>query len=202
MVYCGGNDSTEKSYNPCNYNFVELSNLTTSDINLNGLYLHYTENAKSIDGSRYWITLPLKGTIRKDSTFLIRGAKCGQDNFAHIKVGKPDMYWSQEQTYNSTHLDDEEYSVWDDNGFLKFSSTCSFYLSGSDTPTDATYDKTPLVTDQPYIKSPVGVIYGYIDLVGFGVYNAVNMPSNGDSPASEATKDRLMIRYYTMDPTS
>lgn len=202
MVYCGGNDSTEKSYNPCNYNFVELANLTTSDINLNGLYLHYTENAKSIDGSRYWITLPLKGTIKKDSTFLIRGAKCGQDNFAHIKVGTPDMYWTQEQTFNSTHLDDEEYSVWDDNGFLKFSSTCSFYLSGSDTPTDATYDKTPLVTDQPFIKTPTGVIYGYIDLVGFGVYNAVNMPSNGDSPADEATKDRLMIRYYTMDPTS
>ena len=124
-----------------------LANLTTSDINLNGLYLHYTENGKAADGSRYWITLPLKGTIKKDSTFLIRGAQCGQETFAHIKVGKPDMYWSKELTYNPSMFEEDDYSVWDENEMLKFSNTCSFYLSGSDTTLEATYDKTPLVND-------------------------------------------------------
>ena len=202
MVYCGGNSSTSKSYNPCDYNFIELANLTTSDINLNGLYLHYTENGKAADGSRYWITLPLKGTIKKDSTFLIRGAQCGQETFAHIKVGKPDMYWSKELTYNPSMFEEDDYSVWDENGMLKFSNTCSFYLSGSDTTLEATYEKTPLVNDQPYYTKPVGVIFGYIDLVGFGKYDSVNMPANGGKPAAEASVDKLMIRYYVLDPTS
>ena len=42
MVYCG-NDSGEKDFNPCSHNFIELSNLSKVDINLKGLYLHYTE---------------------------------------------------------------------------------------------------------------------------------------------------------------
>jgi hypothetical protein len=105
MVYCGGNESTSDSYNPCDYNFIELSNLTTEDINLKGLYLHYTENGKAEDGSRYWITLPLKGTIKKGSTFLIKGAKCGQEKFAHINVKTPDMYWTKLHTYHPTMFD-------------------------------------------------------------------------------------------------
>lgn len=202
MVYCGGNDSTSSSYNPCNYNFVELSNLTTADINLNGLYLHYTENGKDVDGSRYWITLPLKGTIKKDSTFLIRGARCGQDKYAHICVGKPDMYWSKDLTYNPTMFETDEYSVWDDENMLKFSNTCSFYLSGSNTSLDATFSTTPLIESSPYLSSPVGVIYGYIDLVGFGSYGGVNMPANGNAPAETASTNRLMMRYYSMDPVN
>lgn len=202
MVYCGGNGSSSKSYNPCDYNFVELSNLTKEDINLNGLYLHYTENGKAADGSRYWITLPLKGTIKKDSTFLIRGAQCGDSKFSHIHVGQPDLYWSKSLTYNPTMFEEEDYSVWDENELLKFNSTCSFYLSGSDTTLEATYKTTPLIHDQPYYTNPIGVIFGYIDLVGFGKYSGINMPANGGKPAEEATSDKLLVRYYTMDPTS
>lgn len=202
MVYCGGNDSNENSYNPCDYNFIELANLTTSDVNLNGLYLHYTENGKAADGSRYWITLPLKGTIKKDSTFLIRGAKCSNSKFSHINVGKPDMYWNKNITYNPTMFEEDDYSVWDESGMLKFSNTSAFYLSGSDTILDATYKVTPFIHDQPYYTKPVGVVFGYIDLVGFGKYDGINMPANGGKPAVEASKDKLMVRYYTLDPVN
>ena len=41
-IYCGG-DSSSKDYNPCSHNFIELANLTKVDLNLKGLYLHYTE---------------------------------------------------------------------------------------------------------------------------------------------------------------
>jgi hypothetical protein len=41
-LYAGG-DSTSKDYNPCSHNFIELCNLTNIDLNLKGLYLHYTE---------------------------------------------------------------------------------------------------------------------------------------------------------------
>jgi len=41
-IYCGG-DSTSKDYNPCSHNFIEISNLANIDLNLKGLYLHYTE---------------------------------------------------------------------------------------------------------------------------------------------------------------
>ena len=200
MVYCGGNESTSASYNPCDYNFVELSNLTTEDINLKGLYLHYTENGKAEDGSRYWITLPLEGTIKKDSTFLIRGAKCGQEKFARIHTGTPDMYWSKSRTYNPTMFEEDEYSVWDEEGLLKFSHNCSFYLSGSDNHLEATYKDTPLIVDQPF-QTNGEVIFGYIDLVGFGSYDSVNLPANGASQVSAST-DKLMVRYYNLDPVN
>ena len=41
-IYSGG-DATAKDYNPSSHNFVELVNLIETEINLNGLYLHYTE---------------------------------------------------------------------------------------------------------------------------------------------------------------
>ena len=41
-LYCGGL-GTSKDYNPCSHNFVELVNLANTDLNLKGLYLHYTE---------------------------------------------------------------------------------------------------------------------------------------------------------------
>ena len=62
-IYCGG-DSSSKDYNPCSHNFIELVNLTKVDLNLKGLYLHYTEK----DTGR-WVTLPLKGVIKPKGTF-------------------------------------------------------------------------------------------------------------------------------------
>ena len=42
MVYTGGT-SGKYDYNPVSHNFVELCNLGNTDLNLKGLYLHYTE---------------------------------------------------------------------------------------------------------------------------------------------------------------
>ena len=67
-VYCG-NEGDSLSYNPVSHNFVELSNLGNEDLNLKGLYLHYTER-----DSGYWVTLPLIGVIKAGNTFLIKGA--------------------------------------------------------------------------------------------------------------------------------
>jgi hypothetical protein len=40
--YLGGLDKDEHSYQPCSHNYIELANITNSDINLNGLCLMYT----------------------------------------------------------------------------------------------------------------------------------------------------------------
>ena len=45
-LYCGGKDANEHTLNYCSHNFVELSNLTTSDINLKGLSLQYAIDGK------------------------------------------------------------------------------------------------------------------------------------------------------------
>ncbi|MGL4373037.1 MAG: hypothetical protein ACRCS6_04580, partial [Turicibacter sp.] len=42
MVYCGAGNG-QYSYCPVSHNFVELSNTGNKDVNLKGLYLHYTE---------------------------------------------------------------------------------------------------------------------------------------------------------------
>jgi hypothetical protein len=49
MVYCGG-DSNKYSYNPVSHSFIELCNISTQDLNLNGLYLHYSEGTSVING--------------------------------------------------------------------------------------------------------------------------------------------------------
>jgi len=88
-VYCGGESATKTSYNPVSHNFVELCNLGKKDLNLKGLYLHYTcKNAGK------WITLPLRGIIKSMNSFLIKGAQCSllDVNTTYIQVGEPDMY--------------------------------------------------------------------------------------------------------------
>ena len=83
----GGLASDEHSYNYCSHHFVELSNLTNEDINLNGLSLQY-----ATEGTQ-WQVLPLWGTIKAQSTFLIRGAQCSvmDANTTKIKVKTYDM---------------------------------------------------------------------------------------------------------------
>lgn len=64
-LYCGGLTADEHSYNYCSHNFVELSNLTDADINLNGLSLQYSS------GGTNWEVLPLEGLIKKEKHFLL-----------------------------------------------------------------------------------------------------------------------------------
>ena len=81
--YCGGDNSDVHTINYCTHNFVELSNLTDKDINLEGLSLQYAK------GNGAWIdVLPLKGIIKSGGTFLIRGAECSNYDSSKIKVEK------------------------------------------------------------------------------------------------------------------
>ena len=192
MVYCGS-DNGATDYSPVSHNFIEISNLTTQDLNLKGLYLHYTEMS-----SGYWVTLPLKGVVKSMSTFLIRGAQCSVQNIntTLIKVGTPDLYWTKSDTINSTLLDTSTHSIWDSNNLLKMSYNCALFISGEDSAN--TWTVTPLSNSTPWTAS--GVIKWYVDLVGFGSYNSKTLPCEGGSFSTNL--NTLPVRYYTMDPVS
>ena len=43
------------------------------------------------------------------------------------------MYWTKAATYSSTALEIEgERTLWDENGLIKFSNNCAFYISGEE----------------------------------------------------------------------
>lgn len=166
-VYCGGKDD-EHSYNYCSHNFVELSNLTDSDINLNGLSLQYSE------GGTDWKVLPLWGTIKKQSTFLIRGNQCSvlNVNTTRIKVTTFDMEWD-----------------------IKFSDkNAKFFL---------TYGTDPCTIVNPFtaINGTTALYNGYIDLVGFTSESGSDgIDAYERSSFDFLSKNRIMTKYYTMDP--
>lgn len=198
MVYCGGT-SENKDYNPVSHNFVELCNLGNKDLNLKGLYLHYTEK-----NSGNWVTLPLIGTLKSQGTFLIRGAQCSvlDVNTTLIKVGEPDIEWTKDVTYHNNILDTDEdqeagvqaYSIWSKDNKIKFSNNCSFYLSAEE---DTDYFKTNVLnTTAPWTTN--GVLKWYVDLVGIGSYEDKNMPCES-APISKTGNNVLLMRYYNMD---
>lgn len=191
-VYCG-NEGDDKSYNPVSHNFVELSNLSKADLNLKGLYLHYTERS-----SGYWVTLPLEGIIKAQSTFLIRGAQCSVENIntTLIKVEEPDIYWTKSNTLNPNVLEvDNERTIWDNDGLIKFANDCAFYISGEES-TDYFKSHT-LETSNPWTTE--GVLKWYVDLVGIGIYNGKQLPSE-KAPITKNGNNILLMRYYNMDP--
>jgi hypothetical protein len=209
MIYCGG-DSDKYSYNPVSHNFIELCNLSTKDLNLKGMYLHYSER-----NSSSWVTLPLYGTIKAGSTFLIRGAQCSVEdvNTTLIKVGTPDMYWTKANTTTisqsalevaaDTAAGTAAHSVWDSDGYLKMENVCSLYLSGSDTTDTYNYASTLLTTSAPYLASEYGVLKYYIDLVGVGTYSVTGVAQPSEVlPFATYGNNILLVRYYTMDPVS
>jgi hypothetical protein len=61
----------------CSHNYVELGNGSKKDINLNGLYLLYTDCSKRLESDigYVWQYLPLTGVIKAGSTFVIRESK-------------------------------------------------------------------------------------------------------------------------------
>ena len=71
-LYCGGLNSNKIMFRPCSHNFVELSNLTNYDINLEEAKV----SLQYIDRTRYnsttdklsWEILPLTGTIKAGGT--------------------------------------------------------------------------------------------------------------------------------------
>lgn len=198
MIYCGA-DSNKYSYNPVSHNFVELCNLGNTDLNLKGLYLHYTER-----NTGDWVTLPLIGTIKSGHTFLIKGSQCSVENVntTLIKVGEPDMYWTKEGTLHNDVLevvgDDgagvQSHSIWGDDGLIKFAYNCSFYLSGAESSTY--FDTNVLQTSAPYNNGQV--LKWYVDLIGIGKYESTNMPSES-APFATNGSNILLMRYYNMD---
>jgi hypothetical protein len=196
MVYCG-NDYGKTDYNYCSHSFIELANLTNIDLNLKGLYLHYTER-----DTNKWISLPLIGVIKAGSTFLIRGAQCSylNTNTTEINVSTYDMLWLKSSTYNNTVLDvagDEAHSIWDSTNLLKMASNCALYISGE--PSTDYYETTVLETSGPW--NSLGCLKWYVDLVGIGSYNSVHMPAEA-SPISTNNNSELLLRYYCMDDVS
>lgn len=177
-LYCGGISSNEYSYNLCSHNFVELSNLTTSDISLKGLSLQYgTEGTE-------WEVLPLWGTIKAGSTFLIRGAQCSvmDVNTTRIKVDTFDMEWRDSK-----------------GELIRFDNTkAKFFL---------TWGTSASKLANPYNNSynPIRVSKGYIDLVGIQIPNAGDadkVDAFENTPYGYMNSNYLFTKYYTMDPVS
>lgn len=199
MIYCGG-ESGSKEYNPVSHNFVELCNLGKKDINLKGLFLHYTEKSTGD-----WVTLPLKGVIKSQGTFLIKGSQCAVENIntTLIKVQEPDIEWTKDITLNNTRLEitgDEgagitSHSIWGTDNKIKFEYNCALYISGEETANF--FEGTVLNTTAPWTSN--GVVKWYVDLVGVGSFNDKAMPCEA-SPFAIKGKDILLMRYYNMDP--
>lgn len=213
MVYCGG-DSNKYSYNPVSHNFIELCNISTQDLNLNGLYLHYSEGEVAVNG-RQWITLPLTGHIPAGGTFLIRCAPCSvyDSNTTLIRVGEPDMEWTYTATKNPEVLEVAEtnetpaHSVWDENRLLKLAYSCSIYLSGGFEEAEQAdysmklatpFDTTPLTTTQLFKSGNVAKYF--IDLLGIGEgMECCTAPFN-NRRTGLTPNNCLIFRYFNMDP--
>lgn len=203
MLYCG--DKNDKySYCPVSHNFIELSNVSNKDINLKGMFLHYTEGSTG-----KWITLPLKGVIKSGNTFLIKGSQCSVEaiNTTLIKVGEPDMYWHKDLTYHNTLLEvtaDEQAgvegsTVWGDDNLLRLSYNSSLFLSGGEND-ENTFKIEPFSHFAPYSNKTV--IKWYIDLFGVGVNDKGQNMQSEVAPFAAKGKNVLITRYFTMDNVS
>ena len=174
--YCGGKESDEHTLNYCSHNFVELSNLTSEDINLKNVTLQYSIS------SNEWQILPLEGVIKAGSTFLIRGAQCSMIDSptTKIKVDKFDMEW---------YITD---SVTGNKELIKFDDTkAKFYLALN---TSAYAGANPYDTTNTYVRADA---LGYIDLVGV---NADGYEANPYTADGGLKNTRLFKKYYSMDP--
>lgn len=86
----------------CSHNYVELGNGSKKDINLNGLYLLYTDCSKRLESDigYVWQYLPLTGVIKAGSTFVIGGKQTNTIKGSMIKVDSYDMEWDIEFKQN------------------------------------------------------------------------------------------------------
>lgn len=93
----------------CSHAFIELTNTSTFDFQLDGCYLHFF--SLSDTGVTTYYNLPLKGVIPAGNTFLIRGKKYAdyKNSNVFIKVSTFDMEWFSEKnelidlTVNTTY---------------------------------------------------------------------------------------------------
>lgn len=171
--YCGGDNSNEHTINYCTHHFVELSNLTDSDINLSGLSLQYRKS-----GGAWSDVLPLNGIIKSHSTFLIRGGVCSNYDCAKIKIDKYDMEW------RNTEGDLVKFSDVDAPSFLLCFGVESF---GNDNPGWSTFDKNSVSTR-------------LIDLIGVNTFKqASSFETKAYGYNKESLRTALFKKYYAMD---
>lgn len=197
--YLGGLDTDEHSYQPCSHNFVELSNISYHDINLNGLCLLYTYNDTT------WFKLPLWGVCKAQSTFLIRGAQCSvmDVNTTKIKVKTFDMEWTvlgNDGEYRPIKFDRGNnqaafYLCWCD-----LTDNNKIYILDGDENVKANYPngKTSII-DIDGLKT---YAYGYVDLIGVGTSESYYEKKQYSVPGETLTKDMLFVRTYTLDPVT
>lgn len=83
--------STDKVFG-CTRAFIELENTSDSDFCLQGCYLHYT---RPTNGKQTVYHLPLTGTLRAGSTYVIAGKRYAYDydENSYIKVDSFDQEW-------------------------------------------------------------------------------------------------------------
>lgn len=184
-VYCGGTGSEDCM---CSHNFVELANGSTQDINLNGLYLLYTDGTPYGAGTNgyKWDTLPLSGTIKAGSTYLIRGAKCNEYDSQFIDVKTYDQEWFA-------------------NGeLIKFSQTkSSFYLCVGSTVDNWVYDASGNLYALGELASPWNkqkINKGYVDSCGFGVGSLSEGGTTFLIEPGDSWNDALFIRRFMLEP--
>lgn len=174
-IFCGGEGSEECQ---CTHNFVELANGSTKDINLNGLYLLYSDGTKASSGDvgYNWKVLALNGIIKAGSTFVIRGAECNTPKRALINVEGYDLEWKIGKE------------------LIKFNQGCSSFYLCVGTGFQELLDNKLL--NNPWIAE---TRVGYIDSCGFGT------GSVGEGTATFNVPDDwnkvLFIRWFTLDPS-
>lgn len=219
--YLGG-DGDEHSYQPCSHNYVEISNVwmedktaVQKDINLNGFYLLYLN---PIDNK--WRSLPLWGTIKANSSFVIRGKQCSvmDSNTTVIKVKNYDMEWNEVIGYTDPVVDEKTGEIIKESepiyDLIKFPQGPSavFYLAWSD-PTkpgnlfilgsDESKSIDEFPTDTNVLISTdknagIGTAKGYCDLASFN--HVICETTTYTLPNNTSAKDVLFRRWYPMDP--
>lgn len=93
----------------CSHSFVELENTSDKDIPLDGCYLHFTRpKNNNTNNQQEVLHLPLTGTIKAGSTYLIRGAKHADitDANVYIKVETFDQEWWNNGSLVSFEIND------------------------------------------------------------------------------------------------
>ena len=196
------------------HNFIELTNATDEDINLDKIYLMYhTKDPefapdKTQSGNSEWEFLKLEGVIKAHGTYLIRGAKCNPCKNLMIDVDKCDLEWRR-RTAGDVDIITGDYKHFSRSGeLIEFSQKGgSFFLiyatKNSDNAGNGNNVKsvvygtppTDMISDKDNSKG------GYVDLVGIGSKETCNYYENAPftSPSS-SFNNMLVYKWFYMDP--
>ena len=154
----------------CSHNYVELGNGSKKDINLNGLYLLYTDCSKGLESDigYVWQYLPLTGVIKAGSTFVIRGRQTNTIKGSMIKVDSYDMEWDIEFKQNKA----------------------AFYLCAGDS-------FKPLLESNSLGNPWEANLIGYIDSCGFGAEAPAE--GNSPLLVNDNWNDIIFVRWFMFE---